>query len=290
MVCKRICKVLAAVCAVVLSIVGGLGAFSASASQSGVIRPINNYDFSYTVSATSENVTISSEPTRVIKLTIAAKSNPGVTNLQFRIDYDSDSCTYLDCHRQNATNFNLDVNDYPESNCLVTYSIYLNDKDVFRDKFIFDFYFEVNDGYLNEHEFTVGLIGFMTRENQFLTYTAAETQVPQDSIGYILGDLNDDTIIDATDARECLLLIEYYKEHVSSTGSLTKTYLNQKLRSSAVWRNAFPNLVCAEVADVDHSNIINDTDAHDILECWSIQMAGGSIEDKMIGKKYVKVI
>lgn len=239
--------------------------------------------FSYSVSATVVNAAMIGE-TPKIDVHIETTYNPGFKTLTLFVEND-DNCIF-DYGRTNvsisgALDMVSEVDD--------TYTgIYFANSTDYSGLYTADLYYDVSDWYTVSHSFSVGVITYnSTSENIAYNTVYANTQICTDAttqITYMLGDVDGDNAITINDAYLTNLLLS----DLDRT-SMTTSYLNSQLLTNSTIQSGYPNLLCAEVCDVNFSGTINSTDASQILSYYSATAAGNTLSS-LIGTNRVKTI
>ena len=104
-----------------------------------------------------------------------------------------------------------------------------------------------------------------------------ETSTP-----YVLGDVDNNSYISIQDAYAILKISK-----ITGGNSISVSYANSIL---ATLRKLYPNLVCAEVADVDFDNKITASDAQQVQIYHVNESIGTTTEDTFIGTQFYKTI
>jgi hypothetical protein len=158
------------------------------------------------------------------------------------------------------------------------------------DLFTVQYYFTVDNAYAKAYDFSSAIASYKsTTEN--ISFDHAKTGATYESpvyagIDYTLGDMDDDGEIEISDSSDVLAVIG-----MNGNRAMTVDALNAKILtpSSNAWKTRFPNLPCAETADVDFDGTITQDDATGILQYYSNE-AASLPTDTLIGTSRVKTI
>lgn len=224
-------------------------------------------------------------------------NNPGFTSLGFAIRYDED-CSYAHKVNLNEACVVLDSHNTSERfvyNGVMVNSAMNNGNSEYSGLTVFWYYFDVDNAYDQVYEFSVAIADYQSpTENIVFSKTGDITAYDfAASIGveneqYTLGDMDNDGLIEISDASDVLSIVS-----ANSNNSMSVATLNNKLQSNATtpinWCERFPNLICAEVADVDLDNFVEEEDANKILEYYSNASASTPV-DSLIGTSRTKTL
>ncbi|WP_295213890.1 hypothetical protein [Ruminococcus sp.] len=288
---KSIQKAIAGVIAGVMIALGCISTIPASAAAAE--SPVPGSALQYDVSASIATVNpYTGKPFNAprIKVSITTTTNPGFYYLVLAIKHDSE-CAYevFDCSHE-ATVCTV-IEDKEEGYSMF---IFRTSGDIStKEAFSVDLYYEVANLNMKAHEFSVGTMGYHSTAEKITNYEKGITELPEDAfveddtknISYVLGDLDNDGNIDADDSYYVLNILA-----ASENSSVTVIDLNNSLANGeAKFRERCPMLICAEVADVDDSRIITQTDSNLILNYYAAKSAGKNPISK-IGKSRVKTV
>ena len=161
-----------------------------------------------------------------------------------------------------------------------------------------DLYFQSDDYLTNTHTFQVAVVDYESSSEGVIRKIHA-TDVPDEyyvtdnktNITYILGDIDNDAKITIDDAQGVLDIVSGNGGNAISVNTLNQLLQKDSLYSTNMtWRAKFPNLLCAEAADVTGTNkMIDDNDTKQVLSYYSQITAGGKPLSQ-IGTKRIKTI
>jgi hypothetical protein len=126
------------------------------------------------------------------------------------------------------------------------------------------------DGELITFYISSGFVGASILDEDLESFTGYAASPASTLISYTIGDVNQDGAIDAVDASGILHAIDVYKNDykISSRPNLTVSFAN--LHKSEM----LPYASTAEAADADINDVINDTDAENVLDYYSQKSVG----------------
>ncbi len=295
---NRLKKAIATLMALTIS-AASIGAISADAYG---ITYSKNSAFEYEMSARILSDT-------QIELMVNVTNNPGFHELGFTIYYEGCKTPKCVAAYDFESGFSL-VNAFAVNTELQNCSYNLtmldgseNDQD-YTGSFYLRYVFNVDNAYEDICEFNTCVsaygsynenIQFSIRGEDFFDYAEEKPAItaPND-ISYIIGDMDNNGIIDISDASAVGRLVGFTK----NKQGISIEDLNTIIARGSFdpynpnhfdCRAEFPNMVCAEVADATGEGQITLEDSKEVLTCYSDNMASTPYKG-LVGKVDIKKI
>lgn len=239
-----------------------------------------------------------------IHLKISVTNNPTfrvltyavVTDSKLSFDKDESKATYVKHGDQKYDGFESS-SDLP-SKGMTTYIISHTANFDVSGAYDVDLYFQSDDYLTKTHTFQVAVVDYKS-SSEGIEYGVLATNVPDEyyvtdnktNITYVLGDIDNDKKITINDAQGVMDVVSGNGGNAISVNTLNQLLQKDALYSTNMtWRAKFPNLLCAEAADVTGTNkMIDDNDTKQVLSYYSQITAGGKPLSQ-IGTKRIKTI
>lgn len=236
-----------------------------------------------------------------IKLTVAVTNNPGFETSTFAVVTDDqlsfEKQKFVYAGKTAGHDFVVDTDATPSAG-KTTYMVSHTGTGTVTGTYNFELYFQADDYLTNSHTFQV-CVSYYRSDKEGLRYSTYATDVPKDlyvtnnktNITYILGDIDNDKKITINDAQGVMDIVSGNGGNAISVNTLNQLLQKDSLYSTNMtWRAKFPNLLCAEAADVTGTNkMIDDNDTKQVLSYYSQITAGGKPLSQ-IGTKRIKTI
>lgn len=299
---SKLKRTLAGLIALAISAVS-IGATTADAY--GIIdAPSSEFEYELSVRAVSDTV---------IELQIDVTNNPGFYELSLAISYSG--CTYntkMPLIDATTDFFSIPTNNSDLNLLFIPYAKEQNMDTDYTGEFTEFIHFNVANAYTTSCQFAVAIaayssysedISFDKSVEAVKKYSYEDAVVPTTGeLSYKIGDMNNDGNIALSDITEINRILSLSDSH---SNSLVSGYNNKPSRTMYVdelnsylaygswlsfnWRAAFPNLICAEVADATKDNVINIDDS-DFVTSYYSNIAAGLPFDSYDTEKKTKVI
>lgn len=275
-----------------------MGAISADAY--GIIG-VPNSTFEYEMNARIVSDT-------QIELTVNVTNNPGFHSLGFNMYYEgceTPKCVPVYDFESGFSISPTYVVNTELQNCvyIFTMSNGITDSQDYVGKFSLRYIFNVDNAYEDVYEFSMCVfayesynenISFSIRGENFSDYAEQPVITTHDDISYIVGDMDNDGIIDISDSSAIGRLVGFTEN---------KKGISVKDLNTVISRGAFdpynpnhfdcsaefPNMVCAEIADATGEGQITLEDSEEVLTCYANNMALIPYEG-LVGKVDIKKI
>ena len=224
-----------------------------------------------------------------VKITFKTVHNPGVSVLSVAVK-GSSNCTAISA----SSDYGFGAEGISSDKTLALYNWASVKGTDYNKTLEFEYVFDINGNSNSSYAFDIAIVQYVSKadnksekintEDFFKVKDASIVTTPSRQI--IIGDTNDDGKIDIDDYTEVLRILDY-----ASLDQLSTLVLDNALTKNLnKWRTTFPNLPCAEVADVNCDNLIKQDDAKEILSYYSKLMAGSEKFESYIGSKHALTI
>ncbi len=212
-----------------------------------------------------------------VALHINFTNNAEFTTLGFRLYYD-DACTLL-TNKTEYSGISM-FETYSDSNKCVVYS-FIN-TNAFSGDFSITCYFTTSDSANNSHAFTTEIMECNLGHTSIIGTSAGVEVDFVTNTPYTLGDINNDGEILLNDVQSILEIANMNGGNWVSLSYATSNFSTLK--------QSYPNLVCAEVADVDFDKKISTDDGMQVMQYYAEERANVDNENACIGTQYYKTI
>ncbi|MDE6020630.1 MAG: hypothetical protein K2H01_06515 [Ruminococcus sp.] len=228
-----------------------------------------------------------------IAVTIEVTNNPGIKEIAFALRY-SDNCT-SDGKVRN-------VSDYVKVAVNNSYDRYIycgcgtkpgTDGDSYAP-LILRFYFDVENAEAQSYQFSSSVAAYhsitegISFDKSINNYSYEETVgTSWDGVGttYIIGDMNNNRVIEMSDATEIYKLADICKKNYCTGVNTVNNYFIYNYMEPINWRATFPNLVCANVADTDKNNFIEKADGDTVMNYYAEHGASLDVSNYYVGNE-----
>lgn len=258
--------------AVAMTVAGGMQMVAPLSTSASVITPVQNSAFQYDI--ITKELSRTGNVSRV-KFTIRIQNNPYINSIYFLVK-GGDSCTVTgyedpasDGHFMSTSIFNSETGRVgfvaqKPTNTKYEFSVYMTVNNITNANQI---KVEVHD-YKSDAE---GIESISRGDDATIPVTTSAQMV--------LGDTNNNNIIEQLDAYNTLCAVNNY------SGKLSVNYL-RTVKNTGTWQNLLPELKFAEAMDVNFDGYITQEDASAILTYNSHQSLGQVDTTSPIGKVY----
>lgn len=295
---NRLKKTIAALMALTISATS-MGAISADAYG---ITYCKDSEFKYEMSASILSDT-------QIELTVDVTNNPGFYRLGLIIHYEG--CKPSHCAKVWNADSGFQIIGLPlynEKTKNYSFGFEMLNLDEpnsdYTDNLSLRYVFNVDNAYEDICQFAAGIVSYSSHTEgiefrvdatEFESYKEHPVTTTHDGISYIVGDMDNDGIIDISDASSINRLVSFTenKQGISvwklnsiiSHGAWGESYNSDDFD----FGSAFPDLLCAEVADTTYDRNITLEDSEEVLTCYANNMAAIPYEG-LTGKVQIKKI
>lgn len=252
-------------------------------------------DFEYELSATP--VSTSNSTIDQVKVTFQITNNPGFSHLGIAYIYDEDKCPVVTREFSSEVYENsYFVYQHPAGNLenmeAIEFSPRIGDSDEIYECFAVSMTFDIDKDADEWHEFSFAVVAYTSKEEDISYNNLTANQTPEVSLQtcpYIVGDMNDNEVIEISDASAVMTVCSSYGD-TSSSKSISVSDLNTLISDGQFINNAsLCEMRCAEVADADGNGVVQIADSEEILTFYSNHSSNLPM-DTLVGDAQVKTI
>lgn len=262
-------------------VAGSVGAVSAGAKTMTNVIPGSNLKFDMNVTAMED---VNDGPTICVEIS-GKSSNPDFQVFALVVE-GSGNCTFLDGVVRSKQVTGSATTGWDGLTENIGFAYIMADT-ACTGEFSFKMYYTPkNPQEVCDYNFSVGITSYLSNEEgvsvSLSAIEALENGNIHDSASvaqYRLGDVNNSGQIEMNDAYSAMRIANHF-----SSGSGTNAQVNHYLQTNAEWKQEFPNLICAEVADVDFDGMVELEDAQAIMTYTSEAAIGKDHINNAIGK------
>lgn len=157
----------------------------------------------------------------------------------------------------------------------------------FTGEFTFKMYYKpINAKVVSDYDFSVAVYHYVSSEENISLEMEAAAAIEDrgentsaSAVQYRLGDMDNSGKIEISDAYSAMKIANKFPN-----SQVSNAVVNHYLTTNSAWKNDFPGLICAEVADIDRDAMVELEDAQAILQHTSEAAIGKDFTNNAIGR------